>query len=92
MNGFEISNWKPHSKNTLVGFLSLTLPSGMVLHDCTFHEKADSRWIGLPSKRFEKDGATTYSPLIEFSAKEARQRFQEQAVAAVERFLAGGGQ
>jgi len=28
----RISDWKPHSKNTLVGFFSAALPSGMVLH------------------------------------------------------------
>ena len=46
------SDWWPISKNTLQGFLTLTLsPSGIVLKECSLHERPDGkRWVGLPSK------------------------------------------
>ena len=87
---FEVSNWKPYPKNTLQAFLSLTLPSGLMLHGCSYHRKNDARWIGVPSQKFTKaDGSVSYSPIIEFVADDAYRRFQEQAIAAVDRHLGG---
>ena len=86
--GFEVSNWKPYLKNTLQAFLSLTLPSGMTLNGCSYHRKNDSRWIGVPSQKFTKaDGSVSYTPIVEFTSDDAHRRFQEQAIAAVDRYL-----
>jgi hypothetical protein len=86
--GFEVSNWKPYTKNTLQAFLSLTLPSGMTLHGCSYHRKNDSRWIGVPGQKFTKaDGSVSYTPIIEFTSDDANRRFKEQAIAAVDRYL-----
>ena len=83
-----VTNWKAYQKNTLQGFLSLTLPSGLLLHNLTFHRKGGARWIGLPARQYAKeDGTTTYTPLIEFTTKEVRQRFQQAALAALDAFL-----
>ena len=83
-----VSNWQAHQKNTLQSFLSLTLPSGLVIHNCTFHRQGEARWIGLPSRHYVKDdGSTSYAPLVEFATKEARQRFQAEALDAVDRFM-----
>jgi len=83
-----VSNWKAHEKNTLQGFLSLTLPSGMVIHNCTFHRQGEARWIGLPSRQYAKDGGSiAYAPLIEFATKDAWERFKAAALEAVERFM-----
>lgn len=90
-------------RNTLLGFLSLKLPSGLVLNECSLHQKGDSRWIGLPSKaqidaggRHRTDpttGKKLYLPVVELAGKEIRERFQAAALAAVDRLLAGmGGQ
>jgi hypothetical protein len=85
---FVATNWKPHVKNTLQGFLTLTLPSGLVIHNCTLHRKNGVRWLGLPAQRYSKDdGSTSYATLIEFTTEEARQRFQEAALEAVDRFM-----
>ena len=88
--GFEVSNWKPHLKNTLQAFLSFSLPSGMTLHGCSYHSKNDSRWIGVLSQKFTKaDGSVGYTPVVEFTSDDAHRRFQEQAIAAVDRHLYG---
>jgi DNA-binding cell septation regulator SpoVG len=91
-SAFIVRDWRPHSKNTLVGFLVLELPSGLVIRDVMLHEKGDSRWVSMPAKSFEKDGERSWVPLVEFASKEVRQAFQEQALAAVDAYLAGGGE
>ena len=86
---FEVSDWKPHSKNKLQAFLNLSLPSGMTINGCGYHRKNDGRWIGLPNQKFTKaDGSVSYTPIIEFTSDDARRRFQEQAIAAVDRYVA----
>jgi len=83
-----VGNWKAYEKNTLRGFLSLTLPSGIVLHNCALHEKNGARWIGLPSRQYPKDdGSIGYAPIVEFATSEVRSRFQRAALAAVDQFL-----
>lgn len=34
---FVASDWRALEPNTLKGFFSLTLPSGLVLRECTYH-------------------------------------------------------
>ena len=85
-----VTNWKPYEKNTLRGFLSLTLPSGLVIHNCALHQKDGARWIGLPSRQYTKDdGSTSYSPVIDFTSPDKRRNFQAAALAAVEQLLRG---
>jgi len=85
-----VSNWKDYPKNTLRGFLSLTLPSGLVIHNCCLHEKGGARWIGLPSQRYNKpDGSVAYTPVVEFASMDARQRFQRAALEAADRHFRG---
>jgi hypothetical protein len=51
------SDWRPHASNTLRGFFNLTLPSGLVFNDYTYHEQGDKRWVGLPGKpQIDADG------------------------------------
>jgi hypothetical protein len=77
-----VTNWKAYRKNTVQGFLSLTLPSGLVIRNCTFQQKDGARRIGLPARQYLKDdGSTSYTPLIELSTKDARQRLQAAALA-----------
>ena len=83
-SAFRAHDYRAVSKNTLLGFFSLTLLSQMVLRDCSLHERNGKRWVGLPCRR-TKDGE--YEALVDFATKEARDRFQNQALAAVEPLL-----
>jgi len=78
-----------HRDFVVTNFLSLTLPSGLIIHNCTLQEKDGSRWIGLPARPYTKDGSTSYALLIEFATKEARQPFQTMALEAVDRLMEG---
>ncbi len=86
-----VSNWKAYLKNTLQGFLSGSLPSGLIIHNCTLHQKGGALWIGLPSRAYTtEDGATGYAPVIQFATHEHRQQFQAGALAALDVIFAGG--
>jgi hypothetical protein len=89
---FAITNWRPFERNTLKAFLTVTTPSGLMLNGCAYHVKEGSRWVGMPAEKFTKaDGTTGWKPTVEFTGKAARDKFQAEAVRAVERFLANGG-
>jgi hypothetical protein len=88
---FKVSNFRAHAKESLVGFLDLTLPSGMILHDCALFKKNGKRWIGLPCKSYKKrDGSTGWSALIEFTDNAVYGRFRDAALAAFDEFQKGG--
>ena len=79
-----------YEKNTLRAFVDLELShAGLVLRDCTLHEKNGQKWISFPARSYAgDDGATHWQPLIEFSANANREQFRHQAIAAVDFFLA----
>jgi hypothetical protein len=96
------SDWRPVERNTLRGFCTLTLdPSGVVLHECSVHERDGKRWVGLPGKpqldaegRHRIDPATgkkAWAPIVEITGKAERERFQKAAVAAIDRLIGAGG-
>lgn len=96
------SDWRAIERNTLRGFLVLRLaPSGLVLRDCSLHEKDGKRWIGLPSKPQLDDegrqrtapatGKRLYAPIVEIAGKAEREAFQIAALAAADRLLGEGG-
>jgi hypothetical protein len=81
----QISDWKSFNKNTLRGFFTVTLPSGMVIHKCSLHEKNGNRWIGLPAEKYSKhDGTTAYSVLLEFTSRQIADNFRKQVLLALE--------
>ncbi len=86
-------NWKPLNHRSLRGFLTLTLPSGIVIHNCQLIETGGRRWVGLPSRRFLiADGKVHFEPIIEFATRKARRNFERTALDAVERFLKARGE
>jgi hypothetical protein len=80
-----IDGWKPLTKNTLRGFFSATLPSGMVLHNLVLHQKGESRWIGLPARGWTNEkGEKQYAQLIEFVDRPTEHRFRDAVLAALD--------
>jgi hypothetical protein len=84
----KISNWEPRIRNTLRGFFSAALPSGMILHHLMLHEKDETRWIGLPSREWTNAaGEKQYAKLIEFRDRATADKFRDGLVAALDRYL-----
>jgi hypothetical protein len=85
-----IADWKPHPQNTLRGFFSVNLPSGMVIHNLTVHEKGEARWIGLPAREWTNgQGVNQYAKLIEFVDRRTADRFRDEILSALAEFLPG---
>src|SRR5437870_6719776 len=83
-----VSNWKPLNRRSLRGFLTLTLPSGLIIHNCQLIDAGGKVWIGLPAQRFSRaDGTIYYVPVLDFVSRAARRRFGLSALQAVEAFL-----
>ena len=84
---FAIVDFKPFVKNTLRGFCTIVLPSGMAIHSCTLHEKDGKRWISFPAEKFtNKDGEVSYKRLIEFADRATADKFRDQALEAIDRY------
>src|SRR5215469_3838764 len=85
-----VKEFKPHLKNTLQGFATLSLPTvGLVLHECPFHREASgNRWVGLPSRSYMQSGTKKWARLVDTIDKSSYFRFQQAAVKAIEDFLA----
>ena len=98
--GMVASDWRPLEKGTLLGFFNLELASGLVLRGLTLHDQAGKRWVGLPGRaQVGEDGKqlvdpTTgkrlWLPTVEVK-RHRREKFQSEALAAVDRMLAGRG-
>lgn len=89
----EIASFRPYSKNTLKGFLTMRLPdAGLLLKECTWHEKDGKEWIGFPAREFtDKEGNRKWQNLIEFLEGFDRNGFQSAAVKAIYAHLGSGG-
>jgi hypothetical protein len=59
-----------HEKKSLRGFFTATLPSGLVLHDLTLHERNGERWIGFPAREWiNAKGEKQYTRFAEFASR-----------------------
>src|SRR5262245_26552995 len=83
-----VSNWKPLTSGSLRGFLTVTLPSGLIIDNCQLLEAGGKRWIGLPARGFRlSNGRVHYEPIIEFTTKKALRNFRESVLVAVEKYI-----
>jgi hypothetical protein len=84
----RILDWKPYAKNTLQGFISVELASGLVLHSLMLHEKNGSRWIGFPAREWVHEGIKQYARFIEFRDRAAADWFRDEVLAALDDYRA----
>ena len=85
---FVASDWKPFPKNSLIGFFTLELPSGVRIRECCYHLRDGKSWVAMPGKPWKKsDGSISYITLIEFADKQVQYEFSCLAVAAIEQLL-----
>jgi hypothetical protein len=83
-----ISDWRPHSKNSLCGFFTATLPSGLVFHNLMLHRRGDARWIAFPAREWkDADGNLQFSRFIDFKDRVSAQRFRDAVLAALDKHL-----
>lgn len=80
-------------RNSLRGFVKVTLPSGMILSDVALHLTNDQFWASPPSKPIlsregvalrDEAGKVRYVPVVAFASKELRDKFSAAVIAAVQ--------
>ena len=86
-SGLVCVGWKTVRKNSLRGFADLLLPkAGLVLLECSLHEKDGSAWVNPPAKEIrDASGARAgWKDCVAFQDKAARRAWSDAAVAAVQ--------
>jgi len=89
-NEMTVVSWRELRKGeSLMGFFSLALPSGLKLIDLAYHQRSNgSRWISMPAKSFSKaDGGTAWIHMADFVDRPARDRFNDAAIKALDAFF-----
>lgn len=91
------TKWAPRERNTLIGTFDLTLlPLGLTIREVAVHQRDNSRWIGLPAKaqidsngqlRRDPRGKILYVAVLAMTTERARDAFQDDALAALDRLL-----
>jgi hypothetical protein len=93
----KIRRWQPYrnSAGTMLGYLDVQLPSGMILNGCKLMVGANSKlWIATPSeKAANKDGSPRLDPkgkqvwaqTVEFVDRPATDRFRDLVLNALRR-------
>ena len=80
---FQILDFKPLRKNSLLGFARVQLPSGLIINDCPILTSERGPWASPPSKpQIDRDGNVIrdpngkikYSSIIEFKSRAVRDR------------------
>ena len=88
----DVNEWKPLARNSMRGFMTVTLPSGMVVHDIVVHVTNGQPWAAPPSKQMigrdggalkDANGKGRYSPVISFADKATRDRWSDAVIAAL---------
>jgi hypothetical protein len=83
MSPVKIENFKPHVKNTLFGFIDVTLPSGLTICGVTLHSKDGRRWCGLPAREYLKDdGTKAWLLVVKFASRQIADKFRDEVFAA----------
>ena len=92
MSAVKILDWRPLTKGALRGFAKIEMPSGMIISDVTVLTGANGPGASPPSKpQIGRDGTVMkdqtgkikYTPIIEFTSKEVRDRWSAQVIEAL---------
>jgi hypothetical protein len=90
---FQILDWRPMRKNSLLGFAKVEMPSGLVISDVTILTSDRGFWASPPSKPMidregvamrDDKGKLRYSPIIEFASREIRDRWSAAVIEALD--------
>jgi hypothetical protein len=86
----EVENINPVQKGSLLATCDVhILPWKLRLHEVKLFEKGANRWLGLPSREFTNSlGEKKYIELITFDNEAVKNRFRDQILGAIDKFLA----
>ena len=91
-NSFVAANWRPLRKGSLIGFVSVSMPSGITIHEISILETNGRFWASPPSKpmidrngvvMIDDNGKRRFAPIVEFTTREIRSRWSDAVVEAL---------
>lgn len=85
----EVQNINAVDKGSLLATCDVHIvPWKMTLHEVKIFQKGANRWIGMPAKEFTNDmGEKKYTDLITFDNDGVKNRFRNQIMGAIDKFL-----
>jgi DNA-binding cell septation regulator SpoVG len=93
MTGCTILDWRPMRRNSLLGFVKVQLPSGLIVCDVTILRGPNGLWAAPPSKPLinrdgialkDAAGKIRYASVISFVSKETKDRWSAAVLAALQ--------
>lgn len=54
-------------------------------------QKGANRWVNLPSRKYESNGETKYSKILEFDDAAVEKRFRDQILTAIDSYVTRNG-
>ena len=87
----RIDAFKEHRRNTLIGFVDITLVDlGMSIRGCSIHTKDHKRWCGLPAREFTSDAGKKWVPIIDFESQDDRWALYNGVLSAYDEYVGVG--
>ena len=85
----EIQNIQKIGKGSLLALCDVhIIPWKMTLHEVKIFEKGANRWISLPAREYVNPmGEKKYIDLISFDNEATKNRFKDQIMPAIDKFL-----
>ena len=85
----KISDWRPMQRGSLLGFATVEMPSGLIVHDVPINRSGESTWASPPGKpRLDRDkkpvienGKVRYDKVLGFRDRDVRDRWSEAVIA-----------
>jgi hypothetical protein len=86
-----LREWRPARKNTLIGFCSIELPSGLQIDDIAVHLRNGRAWVSFPARplldadgqQVVRDGRPQYVSTIRWRNRDLADRFSAAVVELV---------
>ena len=91
--GAKILRFTPHQAGSMRGFLSVEMPSGLIINDLKLMIGPTGKpWLAMPSQkqldrdgnpRLDANGKQTYTQFVEFASRSAADRFRHLVLDAL---------
>jgi hypothetical protein len=90
----RLKKWVSHRSGPMLGFCSVQLASGMIIHDIRIMTGKNGLWVAMPAERqlgaagrprFDANGKLLFNQIIEFKDRQTADRFSATIVELVRR-------
>jgi len=84
---YEVKNWRKNTgQGKVKGWFTLCV-GDFEINDCSLVEGNKGDFIGLPQRKYEKDGETKYSSIVWIANEKRRWAFNDWAVKELDKLV-----